>query len=192
MLLGPATDGPGTGSAADLVEQVFQDALALRELLEFEFFFPAKSRFREELADELERLDPHWSDRVGSGAEVLARTDVLVAPRVLRSFVDAQLVVGRVLAERPGPDRDAVLQTCLGTGEQMLLQGTLHRPDSVSRELYASALKLAEHRGITAGGGDGELAGEARLRFLVEVRDVLDRLDRLGALEQELVDGALQ
>ena len=188
VLLGPA----GDGHAGSGVEDVWSDAMALRELLEFEFFFPAKPLFREEIAAELALLDPAW-ERPGRGVEEsLARTGLLVAPRVLRSFLDAQLVVGRVLAELPAGavDRDAVLGTCLGTGQQMLLQGSLHRADSVSRELYASALKLAEHRGLTA--ADPERARAARLRFVAEVRGVLDRLDRLGALEQELVDGALR
>lgn len=185
VLLGPAGNGQGDGD-------VWSDALALRELLEFEFFFPSKSLFRDEIAAELALLDPAWEERDRDREQSLSRTGLLVAPRVLRSFLDAQLVVGRVLAEHPtgAVDRDAVLRTCLGTGRQMLLQGSLHRADSVSRELYATALKLAEHRGLTH--EDPERARAARLRFVAEVRGVLDRLDRLGALEQELVDGALR
>ena len=63
---------------------------------------------------------------------------------MLRSFLDAQLVVAERLAARD--PRHAVVEKeflaeCGGVGQQMLLQGRLHGPESLSRELFASALQ---------------------------------------------------
>jgi glycerol-3-phosphate O-acyltransferase len=112
-----------------------------------------KTAYRAVLQAELDRLDPGW-ETVADGRAVLERSDLLVANRVLRSFLDARLVVAERLAARP--PRQPVAETeflveCRGVGQQMLLQGRLHGPESLSRELFASALKLAANLDL---GGD--------------------------------------
>ena len=72
--------------------------MRLRDLLKFEFFFPDRDAYREHLSAELERLDPEWETT--DGRDVLCRAPLLLAHRVLRSFVDAQLVVAERLAAR--------------------------------------------------------------------------------------------
>src|SRR3712207_9179879 len=66
-------------------------------------------------------------------SEVLCRAGFLIAHRVLRSFVDAQLVVAERLAARDPREpveEKAFLAECGGVGQQMLLQGRLHGPES--------------------------------------------------------------
>src|SRR5262249_32713822 len=75
-------------------------AMRLRDQLKFEFFFPDRTSYREELGAELRRLHPSW-ETVADGRAVLERAGVLVASRVLRSFLDAQLVVAERLAAHP-------------------------------------------------------------------------------------------
>src|SRR3954453_5246677 len=117
----------------------WEEAMRLRDLLKFEFFFPERDAYRERLTTERERLDPQWE--TADGRDVLCRAPLLVAHRVLRSFVDAQLVVAERLAARdpraPVVEAD-FLSECSGMGQQMLLQGRLHGPESLSRELFAS------------------------------------------------------
>src|SRR5215469_15451996 len=135
----------------------WDEAMRLRDQLKFEFFFPDKASYRTELRAELERLDPAW-ESVTNGRAVLERSELLVASRVLRSFIDAQLVVAERLAARP-PGHPVVesefLDECGGVGRQMLLQGRLHGPESLSRELFSSAVKLAANLDLTDPGGDG-------------------------------------
>ena len=103
---------------------------------------------------------------MSDGRAVLERSDLLVASRVLRSFLDAQLVVAERLAARP-PRQPVVekefLDECGGVGQQMLLQGRLHGPESLSRELFASAMKLAANLDLIDAGRE-ELAQRRRLR----------------------------
>ncbi|WP_354699387.1 Glycerol-3-phosphate acyltransferase [Paraconexibacter sp. AEG42_29] len=176
---GPAVDDP--------VEAAWEDVLQLRDILKFEFFFADKQAFRLELGVELDRFAPDWHQRLNSPeqlGELLESTPTFVAHRALRSFVDAQMVVARILAERSpreGFDKAQFLDECLGVGRQLLLQGQLHGPESVSQELYAAALQLAQNRDVVDPGRDE--VREARLAFLAEIEEVLERVAYIGKLD---------
>jgi glycerol-3-phosphate O-acyltransferase len=170
-------------------EDRWDEAMRLRDQLKFEFFFPDKASYREELGAELRRLHPSW-ETVADGRAVLERARVLVASRVLRSFLDAQLVVAeRLAAHPPGqPIEDsAFLGECGGVGRQMLLQGRLHGPESLSRELFSGALKLAANQDLIGPGGEelarGRRAFAARLRDLVGRLIVIDEIDATSRQE---------
>jgi glycerol-3-phosphate O-acyltransferase len=154
----------------------WDEAMRLRDQLKFEFFFPDKASYRTELRAELDRLDPAW-ETVPDGRVVLERSELLVASRVLRSFIDAQLVVAERLAARP-PERPVTesefLDECGGVGQQMLLQGRLHGPESLSRELFSSAVRLAANLDLIDPGG-AELA-QRRREFAAHLYDVVTRL----------------
>ncbi len=182
-------------SSDEPFQEAWAEAQRLREALKFEFFFPATEQFRVDVGAELELIDPGWHDRATSeqgAADLLASSNVLVAHRALRSFFDAQIVVATALAERD-PAIEVVegpfLNHCLGLGQQMLLRGRLHRADSVSRELYATAFRLARHRGLLEVGDIDVLI--ARQDFVAEVSQVLERLGRIARLESELLDEVL-
>ncbi len=99
-----------------------------------------------------------------------------MANRVLRSFLDAQLVVAERLAARQ-TRRQVVdkefLDECSGVGQQML-QGRLHGPESLSRELFLSALKLAANLDLIDSGRE-ELA-QRRQAFAARLRGVVARV----------------
>jgi glycerol-3-phosphate O-acyltransferase len=167
----------------------WDEAMRLRDQLKFEFFFPDKAAYRDELSAELRRLDPGW-ETVSDGRTVLERSDLLVADRVLRSFLDAQLVVAERLAARsprePVVEKD-FLEECGGVGRQMLLQGRLHGPESLSPELFATAMKLAANLDLIDAGRE-ELAERrrafaARLRLVVGRLITIDEIDAAGRQE---------
>lgn len=171
----------------DPVEAAWEDALAIRDLLKFEFFFADKASFREQLGVEVQRFAADWRAQVRSPetmAAMLEAEPTFVAHRALRSFLDAQLVVARVLAARDpraAVDKAAFLDECLGVGRQLLLQGQLHGPESVSQELYASALQLAANRDVVDPGRDEVRA--ARAAFLAEIEELLERVAHIGRLD---------
>src|SRR5215472_7423274 len=167
----------------------WDEAMRLRDQLKFEFFFPDKTAYRAVLQAELDRLDPGW-ETVADGRAVLGRAGLLVANRVLRSFLDAQLVVAERLAARPPHHPVAekeFLDECGGVGRQMLLQGRQHGPESLSRELFASAVKLAGNMDLLGPGAD-DLA-QRRRAFAGRLHDdvarliVIDEIDAAGRRE---------
>jgi glycerol-3-phosphate O-acyltransferase len=173
----------------DATAAAWTKSLALRDLLKFDFFFARKSRFSEQIADEAQRLGWDGSGGASEAVRLVARSPVLVAHGVLRPFIDAQFVVASRLAahgDETPVDEGRFLAECVDHGRQLLLQGRIHGADSVSRELFGSALRLAANRGLLAG---GEHRG-AWLQELVHLRGVLERIAEADARRLEgMLDG---
>jgi glycerol-3-phosphate O-acyltransferase len=150
----------------------WEEAARLRDLLKFEFFFPDRETHQARLTEELGLIHPGWE--TADGRDVLGGAGFLIAHRVLRSFLDAQLVVAERLAARvprsPVAEKE-FLDECGGVGQQMLLQGRLHGPESLSRELFSGALKLAGNLDLVDAGRE-ELA-QRRQAFAARLRDVV-------------------
>lgn len=156
------------------------EAARLRDLLKFEFFFPDRATHAEQLAAELTRLGE--SDGGPEGRVLLEKAGFLIAHRVLRSFLDAQLVVARKLVSlgdaAPGPQKE-FLDAVAGLGQQLLLQGRLHGPESLSRELFTSALKLADNHDLL----DGPALAARRAEFAERIEDVVGRLTTIDEID---------
>ena len=178
---------PPDGDGADAA---WRKALALRDLLKFDFFFARKTRYAEQIDDEARRLGWDGSSAPGEARKRLAAAPVLLAHGVLRPFVDAQYVVACRLASRgdqPLADEGRFVHECLTHGRQLLLQGRIHGADSVSRELFATALKLAANRGLIEGDATWR---QAWLDELVTYRDLLERIAQIDATRlEEVLDG---
>lgn len=165
----------------------WHDAQHIRDLLKFEFFFPERDIFSAELTAELELLDPEWKTRMPSAEQALTRlidTGFFMVHRTLRSFFDAQLVVAECLARRDPAetiDREGFLAECVAVGRQMLLQARLHGPESVSSELFSTALQLAGNRGLLDPSGENLRA--RRQEFADQLRAVGERVALAESLD---------
>ena len=170
------------------------EALALRDLLKFDFFFRERAEFLEEVRNEIERLAPDWLVRLGEGPEgvreLLGTAPTLCSDMLLRSFVEAYAVVGEVAATAAGsmPTEDELLDRCMGLGQQYLLQGRLRSPEAVSRHLYRSGLELARNRNLLSGAPDALARHDA---FAGYARDVLRRLSAVHRVAVERVEKTL-
>lgn len=169
---------------------LWEAAYRLRDLLKFEFFFPERAEFAARLTEEMRLVDPGWEGRIGDGtvgADMLTQlteSGFVMAHRVLRSFFDAQLVVAERLAARDATtplDRKQFIDECLAVGKQMLLQQRLHSPESVSSELFGTAVKLADNHGLLDT-GEPELPAR-RAAFAAELRTIGARISRLATLD---------
>ena len=171
---------------SDPVDEGWREALRVRDLLKFEFFFAGTREFEREVRAELAILDPDWELRVaerGAAWAALTRTRLRLAPHLLSSFLEAYLVVAERLADRD-PSAAIVekefLAECLGVGHQYRLQRRIQSTESISRELFGTALRLAANRQLVAPGGE-ELAGR-RAAFADEVRTLTVRLNRIRSI----------
>ncbi|MFZ2511615.1 MAG: glycerol-3-phosphate 1-O-acyltransferase [Gordonia sp. (in: high G+C Gram-positive bacteria)] len=167
-----------------------QEALRIRDLLKFEFFFPAKDEFLRRLAGELDLLAPQWRTVEHTQEwvyeELFANAGKLFARRTLQTFFDAQLVVATYLVSRAGArvEKEAVVADCLGLGRQLSLQDVISSKDSVSKDLYDAAYMLAANRGAVGDGSSEDQQG-ARDQWLAEVQELRGRLSRIAAIEAE-------
>jgi glycerol-3-phosphate O-acyltransferase len=74
-------------------------------------------------------------------------------------------------------DRKKFTRQLLEQGREMLLRRRISGESAVSKDLFSTGLRLAEHRKLL---GDGEQDLEApRRAFLVETREVLDGINLL-------------
>jgi glycerol-3-phosphate O-acyltransferase len=171
---------------ADPVPEGWSEALRVRDLLKFEFFFARTEEFEREMRAELAILDPEWEREVGEpGAawRALTQTRLRLAPLMLSSFLEAYLVVAEQLAEQDPSaaiDEKVFLARCLGVGHQYRLQRRIQSTESISRELFATALRVAANRRLVAPGGE-DLAAR-RVAFADQVRTLVARLQRIHAI----------
>jgi glycerol-3-phosphate O-acyltransferase len=169
----------------DLELTGWTEAKRIRDLLKFEFFFPDRDTFEAELRQEVELIAPETLDPRAA----LMGTGVLMAHRVLRSFLDAQLVVADRLAAadpRQPVDRAALLDECARVGQQMLLQRRLHSPESVSRELFSSAIDLKQNFGLLDPPGEGTDPSDVlarRREHLAYINSLIDRAQVIESLD---------
>jgi glycerol-3-phosphate O-acyltransferase len=181
-LLRAAEDG-----VEDRLAAFWEEAMRVRDLLKFEFFFAEKEAFLGELLQELRFHDPDWETRVKAGSDeihaLLRDFRPLSSHRVLRPFVQAYQIVGDLLEqEDPAQDFDEAkfLDRCMRLGRQHHLQRRLHSAQSISQVLFRNALRLAENRGLLEPGAP-ELA-EERHAFAEEIRSVVRRVEAVDVL----------
>ncbi len=181
-LLAAAREEAGDRNAA-----FWEEAMRLRDLLKFDFFFAEKDEFRRELREELTYQQPDWEARLAAGtAQVRAMIQdfrPFAAHRVLRPFLDGYDVVADALARRSASnefERGPFVDDCLRLGRQYLLQGRVKSPESISKALFETAVRLADNRGLVETGSPGLSA--RRKAFASEVRDAIRRVEIIEAL----------
>ncbi|MFQ5965997.1 MAG: glycerol-3-phosphate 1-O-acyltransferase [Acidimicrobiia bacterium] len=143
----------GSHAEGDPEDRLQEAVLAWRDLLKFEFFFPEKSAFWEEVRAELEIGMPGWANAIGEGGrateQLLSDSVPIRAHWVLRPWIDGYFVTATKLTqERAAIDEEAFIRNCLGLGRQYLLQGRIASPESVSRVVFEGAMMLAANRGL--------------------------------------------
>jgi glycerol-3-phosphate O-acyltransferase len=135
------------------------DALHLRDLLKFEFFFAEKGEFLAEIDAEA------------------ARADRPVTGPFLRPFLEAYWVTAEALrghGDAPVPDAAALVTEASGLGEQYLLQHRIYCADAVSTSYIDGAVQLADHRGLLAPESTVDLA-ERRAELADELHELVRR-----------------
>jgi glycerol-3-phosphate O-acyltransferase len=169
----------------------WEKALAIRELLKFDFFFAGRAEFADELWNEFATMtgrshDPSAPLDTEEAARSLNESDLLVAHLVLRPFIDAYRIVAEELLNL-GPGRDVdeqvLLKRCLRLARQWSLQHRITE-DSVSGEMFATALKMARHRGLLdAEAATHELA-DGRAALVTELDDLQRSIGELAQMRR--------
>jgi glycerol-3-phosphate O-acyltransferase len=169
---------------------VFTEAGRLRTLLKFEFYFPSSTQYGAEVLTELRLLgagvhDEAWRCDPETAATLLEKADLLVAHLVLRPYLDAYLVVADRLAAEPCDpepvDEQRLLAECLAVGQQWLLQHRITSAESVSLELFRTALRVAGKRHLLI----ANAAAQGRREFAAEIAADVERADAIAELARK-------
>jgi glycerol-3-phosphate O-acyltransferase len=179
-----AVAGVARSDHADGTAVFWAEAMNLRDLLKFEFFFPDRDEFIAAVGAGLTSRAPRWENELtpGGAGALLTALHPSFAGTVLRSFVEAYSVVAHELVRREPTaviDHKSFLAACQATGQQYLLQRRLRTNESLSRPLYATGLQLAESRGLLTPGND---VADRRWAFRRELDRVLDLISDVDDL----------
>ncbi|AOW91839.1 glycerol-3-phosphate acyltransferase [Rhodococcus sp. WMMA185] len=167
-------------------------ALRLRDTLKFEFFFSEKDSFRDELRIELDLIDPRWEANLGDpehAERLLSGMDIHLAHRVLQPFLEAYAVVASQLLRTPVHrkfDEKTFMASCLALAEQRRLRQQIGSSESISAELFSTALKLARNRGVVE--PNAENLEARRAEFAEEISTLVDQVLRIRTLAHAHLD----
>ena len=171
---------------ADSVSEsaVLAEAMAIRDLLKFEFFFAPTDEFIDQIRAELLFHNPRWRDLLASGAvdTLLLDFQPFQSDVVMRPFFEAYRVIGDLIeadAYTSQIDIEGLGRRAMDLGRQYVLQGRIQSEESVSQVLFDAAIKLAENRRLFIQGPD---IVEHRIAFATELRHIVARLRAIDAL----------
>ena len=128
----------------------------LRDLFKFEFFYPEKQQYRENLKAELQRADPNWQAKLDEGGVKLAsltnRFQPLIGHAVFLPFVEAYTIILDILSRlEPGDaiDKKSCVAMALKEGRQAYLLRRITSEASIGKILFENGFKMAAGLGLT-------------------------------------------
>jgi glycerol-3-phosphate O-acyltransferase len=163
--------------------------MQLRDLLKFEFPFKAKDAFRSDALQYLNARYPGWRSTPGTFPETPLP---LFGQSILRSFIEAYGILGRLLLSRgwrgvTKESEPALVEACLARGRELLMRREISTETALSQPLFETALRLASHRQLLE--GDAEGLTQRRQAFAAELDRVLAAINGLqSAYDRHLGD----
>ncbi|OBK34059.1 glycerol-3-phosphate acyltransferase [Mycobacterium sp. 1245111.1] len=170
----------------DRVEAFWTQAMRLRDLLKFDFYFADSAAFRQNIADEMSWHED-WEAHVAAGAaEIDAMLYVkrpLMAESMLRVFFEAYEIVADVLRDAPADIGGKELtQLALGVGKQYVAQRRVRSSEPVSTLLFDTARQVVADQDLLEPGPD---LAERRIAFRRELQAILQDFDHVGQIARK-------
>jgi len=171
---------------SDRLEAFWAQAMRLRDLLKFDFYFADSAAFREHLTEEMSWHDD-WEANVEAGGEritaMLRAKRPLIASAMLRPFFEAYEIVADVLRDAPADvDEKELTKLALAVGRQYVAQDRVRSNEAVSALLFATARQVAADQHLLEPAAD---LAERRRAFLGELRGILADMDEVERLSRE-------
>ena len=171
------------------LEQFWAQAMRLRDLLKFDFYFADSAAFRANIAEELSWYG-NWEAQVSVGGEAIDRLlrakSPLVAHAMLRPFFEAYGLIADVLREAPpGIGQPELTTLAMGVGNQYVAQGRLSGREPVSALLFDTARQVAADQGLLEPAPD---LTQARASFYAELSAILGDVNQVEQFASEQFD----
>lgn len=173
----------------DRLQAFWDQALRLRDLLKFDFYFADSATFRSNIAEEMNWHDD-WQQRVTAGGEqidaMLCDKRPLMADAMLRVFFEAYEIVADALRDAPADIGEKELtRMAMGLGRQHVAQGRVRSSEPVSTLLFATARQVAADQGLL---GDAPVPAdlpERRTEFRRELQAILRDFDYITGIARK-------
>jgi len=170
----------------DRLEVFWAQAMRLRDLLKFEFYFADSTTFRANIAEEV-AWHGNWEANLAAGGgeidAMLRDKRPLMAGAMLRVFFEAYELVADVLRDAPAEISEKELtDLALGLGRQYAAQGRVRSNESVSTLLFATARQVVVDQNLVEPSDD---LRERRSAFLHELRVIVRDVDRIEEIARE-------
>jgi glycerol-3-phosphate O-acyltransferase len=170
----------------DRMEAFWTQAMRLRDLLKFDFYFADSATFRDHIAEEM-AWHNNWEAHVAAGGDeihsLLFTKRPLMAEAMLRVFFEAYELVADVLRDAPADvGRKELTDLALGVGRQYVAQTRIRSSESVSTLLFATARQVVEDQNLIGPAPD---LAERRGAFLQELREVLQDFNYVGQIARD-------
>jgi glycerol-3-phosphate O-acyltransferase len=167
----------------DRVEAFWAQAMRLRDLLKFDFYFADSAAFRANIAEEM-AWHQDWEAHVAAGGDqiekVLYAKRPLMSDAMLRVFFEAYEIVADVLRDAPANvSQKELTDSALGVGRQYVAQGRVRSSESVSTLLFATAFQIVKDQDLIAPAPD---LSERRVAFRQELRRIMRDFGYVGKI----------
>ena len=177
-----------SNQGSDPLEVLQQEALRLRNLLKFEFFFAEKKEYLEALEHDLNLRMPGWRDKIEDGSaavyQLLRQSQPLLAHGTLRPFLESYLVVAEALVLTPTTDlidSKQLLKESMELGRQRVLQRRIQSQESVDKVYLENGILVAQDRDLLA---DDENARAGREGLYSELSALNRRTQFIASLAE--------
>ena len=158
--------------------------MELRDLFKFEFFYSDKATFSDEIESNLDLMAEGWESRLKDKSpalnNLLSEQNVLVAPVILHTYIEAYRVViqGLLTWEIGRPfDEKYFLVHCQYLGGEMQWQGKIQRTESISPPFLINGLRLVKNQDLLPTKTD--LKEERLKAFLFKLDQLADIISAL-------------
>ena len=176
----------GTDAHGDRMEAFWTQAMRLRDLLKFDFYFADSASFRHNIAEEM-AWHNDWEAHVAAGGDeidaMLLAKRPLMSDAMLRVFFEAYDIVADVLRDTPADIGEKELtELALGIGQQYVAQTRVRSSESVSALLFTTARQVVLDQNLIAPADD---LAERRVAFRQEMRAILRDFDYVERIARD-------
>jgi glycerol-3-phosphate O-acyltransferase len=170
----------------DPMAAFWSQAMRLRDLLKFDFYFADTAAFREHIGAEMD-WHPDWESQIRAGGEaihtLLKAKKPVVAYATLRTFFEAYTIAAGVLrAAPPAITEKHLTKLAMGVGRQYVAQRRVRSSEPVSALLFATAYQVLGDQHLLDATRD---LPEARAHFYHELRAILRDIDYVERIAHE-------
>jgi glycerol-3-phosphate O-acyltransferase len=175
----------GRAPEGERVDAFWAQAMRLRTLLKFDFYFADSATFRKNIAEEL-NWNHDWEAQLAAGPDavddLLRAKHPLMSNAMLRPLFEAYEIVADVLCGAPADFSGKELTTqALGLGAQYVAQGKVSS-ESVSALLFATARQVCGDQKLLQPSED---LRERRQAFLDELNVIVGDMEHIHQLIRE-------